>query len=356
MAPIPRPTDLVAARINEWWEGHKREEPRPHLGASLLGHPCERWLWLSFRWAVQEKHEGRMLRLFDRGKREEQVIVRNLRNIGINIHNTCLNDGGQVRVELAPHVGGSVDGIIDGGVPGAEKTRHIAEFKTHNLRSFNELKAKGVFEAKRRHWCQMQCYMHGTKINRALYVAVCKDNDEIYTERVEYNPQAANDIINRGARIVLEEHLPPMMKGAGPAWYECKMCPAWSFCHETHRIEPDCVNCRTCAHVTPKDDGTWVCENAREFFAGAIKADGRLAWLAVQNEQDQRDGCARHVLHPDLVPWPMEGADEFGNGIYNVDGKRVINGGQGNGTVPAVLSANLLAGETEPREEADIPF
>jgi len=345
LTPIPKPAGEIAAKIDAWWEGNA-EEPRPHLGASLLGHPCERWLWLSFRWAVQEKFPGRMLRLFDRGKREEAAIVENLRRIGIVIHHTSADDGGQVHVKLAPHVGGSVDGIIESGVPGAEKTRHVAEFKTHNLKSFNELKNKGVFEAKRRHWCQMQCYMHGTKINRALYVAVCKDNDEIYTERVEYNPQAANDIISRGARIVLEEHLPPMMRGASPAWYECKMCPAWSFCHETHCIKPRCVNCRTCGHVTPMSDGTWQCEAMRKCHGS----------LAIQSEQDQRDGCSRHVIHPDLIPWDLRGVDEFGNAIYDVNGKRVINGGQGNGITGAVLSANLLNGEREPRTEEAIPF
>lgn len=354
MTPIPKPDD-VAAKIDAWWEA-QNEEPRPHLGASVLGHPCERYLWLSFRWAIREKFSGRMLRLFDRGKREEAVIVENLRRIGIVIHHTGADDGGQIYVKLAPHVGGSVDGIIESGVPEAEKTRHIAEFKTHNLKSFNELKNKGVFEAKRRHWCQIQCYMHGTKINRALYVAVCKDNDEIYTERVEYNAKAAGDIIGRAARIALEEHLPPMTKGASPAWYECKMCPAWSFCFEKKMIEPDCVNCRTCAHVTPKQDGTWVCENARSFFAGAIEKNDGLSWLAVQSEQDQRDGCSRHVVHLDLVPWTFRGTDDYGNAIYDVDGKRVTNGGEGNGITGAVLSVNLLAGETEPRPKEAIPF
>ena len=324
------------------------------MGASLLGHPCRRWLWLSFRWAVREHFTGRMLRLFDRGQREEAVIVENLRRIGIIIHHTSADDGGQLFVKLAPHVGGSLDGIIESGVPGAEKTRHVAEFKTHNLKNFNELKAKGVFEAKRRHWCQMQCYMHGTGIKRALYVAVCKDNDELYTERVEYNPKAAEDIIRRGAEIVLTERMPEPLS-ADPAWYVCKMCPAWTFCHQTHQIEADCVNCRTCAHVTPKEDGTWVCENAEHFFGGAIEKDSGLSCLAVQSEQDQRDGCSRHALHPDLVPWKCAGADEFNNAVYKIDGKQVINGG-GTNVYDAVLSVNLLNGEREPRPDSGVPF
>jgi hypothetical protein len=49
------------------------------------------------------------------------------------------------------------------------------------------LEKKGVKVSKPMHWAQMQVYMLGTKIERALYVAVCKDDDRIYTERVKYD-------------------------------------------------------------------------------------------------------------------------------------------------------------------------
>ena len=41
------------------------------VGASSIGHKCERYLWYQFRWFFREKFNGRMLRLFDRGHREE---------------------------------------------------------------------------------------------------------------------------------------------------------------------------------------------------------------------------------------------------------------------------------------------
>ena len=68
---------------------------------------------------------------------------------------------------------GSIDGIIEKGVPEAPTKRHILECKTHSLKSFKDLCDKGVQESKPQHWCQMQLYMHGTGIDRALYFAVC---------------------------------------------------------------------------------------------------------------------------------------------------------------------------------------
>lgn len=337
MVAVPKPKNTVEALIDQWWE-QQEEAPRPHLGASLLGHPCERWLWLSFRWAVRERFSGRMLRLFSRGQREEKVIVDNLRRIGIDIHSTCMDIDGQSFVDLGCHVGGSVDGIIESGVPEAPKTRHVAEFKTHNLKSFTELKRDGVFEAKRRHWCQMQCYMHGTGIKRGLYVAVCKDNDELYTERIEYNPYAAKDIVDRGHRIALSERMPSPLSD-NPSWYQCKMCPAWSFCFETRQIESGCVNCRTCSHVTPKQDWTWTCELFGAQEGVTLRVD------------EQRLGCTSHVLHPDLVPWPMLGADESGwNAVYEIDGRKIVNGGNG------VLSPALLDGKRNPEPRVEVPF
>ena len=333
-AVTPQPA-ATPGLIDAWWEDH-REKPRPHMGASLLGHPCERWLWLNFRWAIQEKFSGRMLRLFDRGKREETVIVQNLRRIGIEIHSTCLDEDGQSRVDFGSHVSGSIDGIIESGVPEAPRARHVAEFKTHNARSFSELKRKGVFEAKRRHWCQMQVYMMGTGIERAFYVAVNKDDDELYTERIHYNPQAAFEIVERGKRIALSERMPPPLSTL-PDWWQCKMCAAHDFCHIHHTTE--CVNCRTCAHSTPLENSTWTCE-----LYNGMKLEYESQLMA----------CASHVLHPDLVPWQFKGGNPGGNGaVYIIDGREVING-SGQGTIS---SSELLKGVRAPDpNQGDAPF
>ena len=83
MTAIPEPIHNIANLIDEH-HASQPDEPRGHLGCSLLGHPCERWLWLSFRWAVKEKFQGRILRLFRRGNNEENIIISDLEAIGVN--------------------------------------------------------------------------------------------------------------------------------------------------------------------------------------------------------------------------------------------------------------------------------
>ena len=280
------------------------EKPRGHLGCSILGHPCDRYIWLQFRYAVIEKFNGRMLRLFRRGHKEEESVVSDLRRIGIDIQAT---GGNQSRVNFGCHVSGSIDGIIESGVPESPKKRHILEVKTHSKKSFDQLTKEGVKKAKPQHYMQMQLYMHGTGIDRALYYAVCKDDDRIHTERVKYEKETAEQLVKRGHWLALAERMPEPLS-TSPDWYQCKFCAAHSFCHDTKLTKE--INCRTCSNSTPTQDSEWLCaryENAQ------IPYDAQIA------------GCNAHVLHPDLVPWQRKDGTEW-TAVYVINGKDVETG------------------------------
>lgn len=313
MAELPKPLNDLAAQIDRAVES-QTDRPRPHLGCSIAGHHCERWLWLSFRWAVREQFSGRMLRLFRRGQREEEIIVSDLKRVGIKI------GGDQTRVDFGCHVSGSVDGIIDSGVPGAMQKRHVAEFKTHSKKSFDDLCKNGVQKSKPMHWAQMQLYMMGLQIDRALYVAVCKDDDRYYTERVKMDDEAAKAILERAQRIALSDRMPPPIS-TDKTWYQCKFCPAHDFCFESKLTKQ--VNCRTCAHSTATDKSVFHCAK----------------WDAVIPYEHQITGCDAHVLHPDMVPWDLvpDESTEF-IAAYRVAGKVLLNG-EGN-----FASSELIAG------------
>ena len=74
MSIIPTSKNYIAELIDTAHE-KKADNHREHLGASLLGHPCDRYLWLTFRWAVKPTFPGRLLRLFRRGHNEEDTVV-----------------------------------------------------------------------------------------------------------------------------------------------------------------------------------------------------------------------------------------------------------------------------------------
>jgi hypothetical protein len=297
---IELPPDPIAEAIERVSLGLE-EPPRPHFGLSQAGHHCARWLWLGFRWAVVVREHtekgnirtrGQLLRLFQRGHREEAIVRELLERAGCVF---AVPEGEQFSVSFGGHVSGSLDGIILSGVPGAEKSAHVWECKTHGLKSFTHLEANGLQKSKLIHWAQCQSYMHGTHrkdfqgprlVKRALYTAVCKDDDRIYTERVRYDADAAQALENKSHGIVSEPGL-PLGVSIDPTWYQCKMCDGWDLCHGS-RVTRE-VNCRTCAHSTPEADGTWSCAR----FGGEMP----LAWTREAHE------C--HAMHPELVPWSV---------------------------------------------------
>lgn len=321
MTSIPKPENTAISAIDAWHEC-KKEKPRYHLGASQLGHHCERWLWLSFRWAIAPSFPGRVLRLFRRGHHEEKWFVSDLRAIGVDIQCTTEN---QSYVDFGCMVGGSLDGIIESGLPEAPNTRHVAEFKTHSSKSFKDLQAKGVEASKWVHFVQMQLYMHAKKINRAYYLAVNKDTDELYGERIKYRPDVAKKYIERGHRITQSERMPEPCAGASPDWYLCKFCDAYDFCHGSNRTYE--TNCRTCAHLTPHKEG-FKCER----------------WGDDVPYYFQVNGCSSHVYHPDLVPWKLD-CDKSTELIacWDVDGKLLYNGEPSDGVFTSDEIASNLA-------------
>lgn len=277
MTEIPKFDDSVVAAIDRALEKFT-EQPRPHLGASIVGNPCERAVWYSFRWATIDQFPGRIKRLFSRGHREEAEVVKYLQMAGILVTDTG-ND--QSRVDFGCHVSGSIDGIIQSGVPDAPKSKHILEIKTHNTKSFDAMVKHGVQIAKPLHYTQMQMYMLGTKIDRALYVAVCKNDDRMYTERVKLDKSFATEEVSRAKRIAITQWAPAKMSN-NPSWFECKFCSHISICHQKEATANK--SCRTCQHSRALEDGTWFCDTFRD----KIPLDF------------QYRGCDNYVIHEDI--------------------------------------------------------
>ena len=147
---------------------------RPHLGASLLGHDCLRYLFYVFRWQT-DPPEGRLARLFETGHREEARIIAELRAIGVDVHDRDPVTGDQYRfTALGGHMAGSFDGIIESGLLEAPKARDLLELKTSNARQFAELQRKGVAAAKPLHRIQIEVYLAAFGLERPTTCACAR--------------------------------------------------------------------------------------------------------------------------------------------------------------------------------------
>lgn len=231
------------------------EERRTYLGASLLGHSCNRYIWYSFRWwNATGTITARQKRLFQRGHREEPIIIEDLKKIGIKIHST------QNQVTLAQgHISGHNDGIIS-NVPDAPKTKHILECKTSATVYFKNLaKSKSVKLTFHEYWVQCILYMHMFGIKRCLFIMVNKNNDDRYYERIKVEPKQAKFYLQKGVDLINAVVPPKRIKEE--MFYKCNWCKFKAHCREGQ--SPD-KNCRTCKHSEPADKGSWLCRKRKE--------------------------------------------------------------------------------------------
>lgn len=297
MPELPDPISHTVEAIYRVYE-EKADQERTYLGASVLGTECDRALWYKFRWAVEpERFDGRLKRLFATGHREEARIIADLRAAGMDVEETDPATGGQWAIHaIGGHLRGHLDGLVR-GVPEAPKTVHVLECKTHNDKSFSALRRDGVERSKPGHYAQMQVYMHHRSLERALYVAVNKDTDALYAERVAYDASVALRLIARAERIILADVAVPRLHEDpnARAAYACAWCPAFSVCHDRRFARR---NCRTCLSATPVvdqgDRGAWRCELHDKELSVA----------------EQQAGCPSHRYLPSLVPGEQIDADE----------------------------------------------
>jgi hypothetical protein len=313
MAPLPQQAlQPTIAAIYAAWEAGANAGNRPHLGASVIGRECARALWFTFRWAKAPKHSGRLLRLFDRGQREEATFVAELRRAGVQVWEADPNTGRQFEYRaIGGHFGLSLDGVGLGFLE-APKTPHSIEMKTSSSKLFTKLAKEGVEQAKPEHYAQMQIGMHLSGLTRCFYIAVNKDNDELYSERVKYDEVFALRLLEKAKRII-NANEPPERISDRPDWWQCQWCDFHDICHEQAIPE---VNCRTCAHSTPELDGDqrWSC--------------ARYHCDLPTEVQRQGGECPAHVFIPALLPWKAVDADEQEGWIEyeKPDGSRVRNG------------------------------
>lgn len=261
---------IVAAIYKAYEEADAKEEKRGYLGASIIGAKCERYLWYIFRECAVEKFDGRMLRLFDNGNCEEARMIKDLQAIGCEVY--PVNPDTQEQwafTALGDHFSGHLDGIaqnVPSDDPRTTRTTYVAEFKTHNKRSFDDLKAMGVKRSKPKHYAQMQVYMHKMGIKKALYLTVHKDTDELYVEMVEYDQDEAEILMLRAKRIITAPEPPPRYSEDRNT-FECCYCCANSICWGNPNLKHPMdalpwLSCRQCSHASPdieRPGAAWYC-------------------------------------------------------------------------------------------------
>lgn len=344
MAPNNRVVELINKAIaNRQQVGINTEEwcVRPHkfaesgrrgyIGASQLGGKCRRQRWYEFHWIIpQSQWDPRLLRLFDRGHREEERMAGYLRLIDCEVEEfdpesvpslwyterfdqyyallphqideqvlrECLDVSGTFHewvargrgveipeprqfhyVDFDGHHGGHTDGrarnIPDHHLWGLTADDWaLTEYKTHNEKSFNELVAIGVYQSKYGHYAQVQRYMQKMDLPLCVYMAVNKNNDDLYCEYIPLNP-GYEAYLNMHAHEAIYSPKPPPRLSNSPSWFECRWCDARPQCHYG---APHDKNCHSCSESSPVANGNWFCNRWQKVIPKDFEPIGCEWW------------------------------------------------------------------------------
>jgi hypothetical protein len=248
----------ILNKINRAQEVGFMQFPRPYLGMSSMGDQCVRKTWFSWRWVRPERFTPRILRLFDRGNREEECFVNMLRLIGFSV--TEINPATKKQFEFISSKG-HCKGHCDGKVHYLGDD-FCAEFKTHSKTSFQQVKKiNDIKISKPVHYYQCQRYMHEMGVDYTLYGAVCKDNDALHWEVFKKDKVAIAWLLDR-EDFLINTKTPPDKISERSGFYVCSMCNYSAICHKNIR---SLANCRTCCKSTLEDNGVWRCLVRKKF-------------------------------------------------------------------------------------------
>ena len=291
MAKIPDLQDPTLLALDVALESAQDTEPRPYLGASSLGGPCDRQLWYTFRWVKRRRIEASGIRRIDDGHRGEKVLADWLRLVpGVDL-STEKEPGVQHHFEdIGGHFRGNCDGLITGLLQSPKKL-HVWECKIVNEQKFKKLGVlKNTIGEKNAlkqwdfvYYVQAQVYMHYFKAERHYLTVGSPGVRDVMSIRTDYNESEVIGFINKAKRVIFADRAPTRISD-DPAWHECRYCNFRSICHEQEI--PQMKTCRSCMYSTPVEEGGWRCEKHN-------KALGL---------EEQRVGCPNHLFHPDVVP------------------------------------------------------
>jgi hypothetical protein len=268
--------------IYKLYKNNREDWRRPHLGASMIGDKCDRKLYYSFRWVKDPKFDGRILKLFKRGHKEEQFVFNDLRSLASTIKEPSfemllddvdqdsylykiLKDGFTVKefddeqkrqynFLYKGHLSGSCDAILS-----TKQKDFLLEIKTSNTSKFKALKKKGLKDANFTYFLQAQIYMHFFKLSQCIHYTVCKENDELYIEVLDYDPELSSIYIERAIGIIKSNILPAKVSESPN--FLCRFCGYLDICQNDNVSEVE-QNCRTCKYSVPILEGEyrWFCK------------------------------------------------------------------------------------------------
>ena len=206
---------------------------RDYLGASRVGASCERQLQYEYAKAPVDPEKGfsgRLLRIFERGHRTEDMAIRWLRMAGFRLK-TEDAQGHQFGFSVANgRLRGHIDGVLMSGPEGFAYPA-LWENKCLGVKSWRDVEKRKLAASKPVYAAQIALYQTylGLHEHPALFTAVNADTMEVYAELIPFDAGLAQRMSDRAVRVIEATEASDLLPRGftDPSHFECKFC-AWA--------------------------------------------------------------------------------------------------------------------------------
>ncbi len=225
---------LIEALMDQALEAERdATPPREYLGASRLGAACERQLQYEYAKAPIDPGKGfsgRLLRIFERGHRTEDMVIRWLRMAGFTLKTEDAN-GHQFGFAVASgRLRGHVDGVLLAGPEGFAYPA-LWENKCLGAKAWRDVVKNKLAASKPIYAAQIALYQSYLDLHEhpALFTAVNADTMEIYAELVPFDAGLAQRMSDRAVKVIQATEAGELLPRsfAESTHFECKFC-AWA--------------------------------------------------------------------------------------------------------------------------------
>ena len=212
-------------------------QDRKYLGASIVGHVCERHVQYHLMAArgqvLRKEFPKRILRIFDRGNLYEERARQWLNDAGF-IFGRGSNQKGFT--DFGDQFAGHVDGIITGwkhpDVLCPVDLPALWEHKCLGAKNWKKLETDKLKNYSSTYYVQTQIYMHYLGLKRCHFMATNADTMDIYHEIIPYVPVDALDALGKVSRVIQSTDAGELVPRCtqDKSYYICKWCDFSSSC------------------------------------------------------------------------------------------------------------------------------
>lgn len=169
------------------------EERRQYLGASAIGHDCNRQMLFELAGAMREKQFGpETLRKFDLGHMLEAMVRGWFLDAGFDLRQRDREGKAYFYSQLGGRFKGHVDGVLLKGPPILGlKYPALWEHKGVGNATYSKVKREGLKKASPGYYAQVQIYMAYLGLDQCLFTVTAAEDGEQQHLIVDLDPDAA---------------------------------------------------------------------------------------------------------------------------------------------------------------------